>query len=306
MADFKSLSRSKPLRIASVGVGGVIALGAAASVAQSLFASQAGIIRGCVDKHGNLRVLGADASACGQHESSIQWNQVGPIGPAGPAGPMGPQGPAGAVGPAGASGPAGPSGPQGVAGPAGPPGRDGRDGAPGGGGGGALPVDPCSPTIASSASSQMFVKVDGIAGESTDDKHKDWIDVLAFGWGGVSTVTSGDLSIGKTQIGPVCFVKTVDKASAGLIGAVATGKHVKEVLVTFRKSGSRDQFEYLKYKFEDVLVSSLQPGGAGALPGEEVTLSFRTADIEYCQQNPDGTIGPCNKVTLDQNNPGGV
>ncbi len=28
-----------------------------------------------------------------------------------------------------------------------------------------------------------FLKIDGIAGESTDDKHKEWIDVLSFSWG---------------------------------------------------------------------------------------------------------------------------
>ena len=25
-----------------------------------------------------------------------------------------------------------------------------------------------------------FLKIDGIAGESTDDKHKDWIEILSF------------------------------------------------------------------------------------------------------------------------------
>lgn len=29
----------------------------------------------------------------------------------------------------------------------------------------------------------MFIKIDGIKGESTDDKHKDEIDVLSWSWG---------------------------------------------------------------------------------------------------------------------------
>ncbi len=28
-----------------------------------------------------------------------------------------------------------------------------------------------------------FLKIDGIPGESTDDKHKDWIEVLSYGVG---------------------------------------------------------------------------------------------------------------------------
>ena len=39
-----------------------------------------------------------------------------------------------------------------------------------------------------------FLKIDGIDGESQDDKHKDWIEVLSFSWGppgaGRSTTTS--------------------------------------------------------------------------------------------------------------------
>jgi bacteriocin-like protein len=29
-----------------------------------------------------------------------------------------------------------------------------------------------------------FLKIDGIPGESTDDKHKDWIEILSFNHGG--------------------------------------------------------------------------------------------------------------------------
>ena len=28
-----------------------------------------------------------------------------------------------------------------------------------------------------------FLKIDGIPGESTDDKHKDWIEILSFDFG---------------------------------------------------------------------------------------------------------------------------
>ena len=29
----------------------------------------------------------------------------------------------------------------------------------------------------------MFLKIDGIPGESTDDRHKDEIDILSYAWG---------------------------------------------------------------------------------------------------------------------------
>lgn len=156
--------------------------------------------------------------------------------------------------------------------------------------------------MASTSGSEIFVKIEGIPGESTDDKHKDEIEVLSFGWGGVTNPTSlssgSGAGSGKAQIGPICFVKTVDRASTELVGAAATGEHVKDVIVTFRKAGKAQQ-EFLIYKLSDVLVTSVQPGGAGVLPGEEVTLNFAKADIKYCQQMPDGSLGGCHTVVLD-------
>jgi hypothetical protein len=65
------------------------------------------VIYGCYTKSGGaIRVLDNTVSKCGNNETSISWNQVGPIGPLGPQGPIGP---AGTQGPIGPQGPAGPS-----------------------------------------------------------------------------------------------------------------------------------------------------------------------------------------------------
>ena len=36
-----------------------------------------------------------------------------------------------------------------------------------------------------------FIKIGDIAGESTDDKHKDWIQILSFNMGAAQPVTVG-------------------------------------------------------------------------------------------------------------------
>ncbi|MCJ7600165.1 MAG: type VI secretion system tube protein Hcp, partial [Desulfobulbaceae bacterium] len=38
-----------------------------------------------------------------------------------------------------------------------------------------------------------FLKIEGIDGESTDDKHKGWIEVLSYNWG-VSQMASASAS----------------------------------------------------------------------------------------------------------------
>jgi type VI secretion system secreted protein Hcp len=259
------------------------------------------VIRGCVERNGTLRVLEGDDN-CRKSETAIQWNQIGPQGLQGPPGANGAPGVAGPPGANGAPGEQGAPGAQGLPGPAGRDGRDGRDGVSGGGTG-SLPVDPCTPNMTASTSGDIFVLVDGIPGESLDSKHKDWIDTLAFGWAGVSNSMSasagGGGGAGKSTLGPFCFTKNIDKASTLLVKAAAQGQHIKDVSVTFRKAG-KAQLEYLKYKFEDVFVSSVQPGGTPSLlPGEEVTLNYQRVSIEYCPQLADGSLGACNEVVLD-------
>jgi hypothetical protein len=88
-----------------------------------------GVIHGCYDSGGNVKVIDASAT-CPKGYTALNWSQTGPQGtqgpqgPAGPAGSQGPKGDTGATGPAGAAGPAGPQGP---AGPAGPPGPSSLD-----------------------------------------------------------------------------------------------------------------------------------------------------------------------------------
>ena len=66
-----------------------------------------------------------------------------------------------------------------------------------------------------------FLKIDGIPGESTDDKHKDWIEVMSYS-SGVSQMAGGDRSTGGAATQGRCdhqdisIVKALDKASPTL------------------------------------------------------------------------------------------
>lgn len=138
----------------------------------------------------------------------------------------------------------------------------------------------------------MFLKLDGIKGESKDHKHKDTIDVLAWSWGisnaGTFHQGSGGGS-GKANFQDISFTKYIDKATANLMYACASGKHIKSGTLTVRKAGEKP-LEYLKYDLENILVSSVSAGGSG---GEErltenVTLNFGVVKLAYKTQDEKG------------------
>lgn len=142
-----------------------------------------------------------------------------------------------------------------------------------------------------------FLKVDGVPGECTDDKHKDWIEILSYSTGvsqshGGSRSGTGGAASGRADMSDFSVVKRLDKASPTLMLKCANGDHIKEVLVELCQA-TGDKQPYMKYKMTDVLVSSVRPGGASqggdTLPLEEV--SFNYAKIEYTYTQLDHNTG---------------
>jgi type VI protein secretion system component Hcp len=65
-------------------------------------------------------------------------------------------------------------------------------------------------SVANAATVDYFLKIDGIDGESTDDKHKGWIDVVSWSWGAQQPSARGS---GKCSMQDFHFVMRSNKAS---------------------------------------------------------------------------------------------
>ena len=138
----------------------------------------------------------------------------------------------------------------------------------------------------------MFLKIEGIKGESADDKHKDEIDVLSWSWGASQSGTmhtGGGGGAGKANFQDLSVTKWVDKSSHALIKAVSVGQHVKTVLLTVRKAGE-NPLEYIKFTMKDCLISSISTGGSGGEDRltENLTINFGNFAYEYTPQKEDG------------------
>jgi type VI secretion system secreted protein Hcp len=145
-----------------------------------------------------------------------------------------------------------------------------------------------------------FIKIDGIPGESTDDKHADWIEVLSYSCG-VTQTASGSASSGggasaeRADFQDFSIVKALDKASPKLALACADGTHIKEITLELCRAGG-DKLKYMEYKLGDAIVSSVRPGGSAGgsetLPLEEVSFNYGKIEWTYTQQKrADGSGG---------------
>jgi type VI secretion system secreted protein Hcp len=148
----------------------------------------------------------------------------------------------------------------------------------------------------------MFLKLDGIKGESLDHKHAGEIHIESWSWGMSQTGAhgaGGGGGAGKVSVHDISITKFVDKASPALMLHCCSGKHIPNGLVTVRKAGDKP-LEYLKMKLQDILISGVQNAGHGGDQlTENVTLNFAKFHVEYTEQKADGSGSPGGEMGWD-------
>lgn len=129
----------------------------------------------------------------------------------------------------------------------------------------------------------MFIKIDGIDGESSDRSHKGEIDVLSWSWGMSSSagVTGERIMQPKMGAGTLTIVKTVDRSSPKLHQHCNSGEHVRSVEVA---EGSR------AYTLYDVrLECGTASGAAGDRPTEEIAFYYNKIQFQYDKGDQDSS-----------------
>ncbi|KAF3998075.1 Hcp family type VI secretion system effector [Glaciimonas immobilis] len=150
----------------------------------------------------------------------------------------------------------------------------------------------------------MFLKINGIDGESSDKTHKAEIELLSWSWSvsQQSNMHAGSGGgAGKATVDDLEFQHFIDRASPNLIQYCLSGKHIDEAVLVVRKAGG-DPLEYLKLTMNDVLVTHVAPSGVSddeARPKEDVRLAFSRFKHEYVVQNAQGGSGGAITATFD-------
>ncbi len=139
----------------------------------------------------------------------------------------------------------------------------------------------------------MFLKLDGIDGESRDDGHKKEIDVLAWSWGMSQSGTThmgGGGGSGKVSVQDISVTKYVDASSHALMKTCSLGSHIKSGTLTVRKAGGKP-LEYVVIKLEEIIVTSISTGGSGGEDRltENISLNFAKYEYAYQPQKADGS-----------------
>src|SRR5205823_11292953 len=126
------------------------------------------------------------------------------------------------------------------------------------------------------AQADYFLKIEGVTGESEAtgfEKHMQ-IESWSFGCSNSGSSAQGTgLGVGKVSMQDFHLVVQNGCASPQLFLNCCKGNHIKEAVLSCRKSGGDgNPFTYLKVTYHDILISSFQTGGSNGsniLPMEQ-------------------------------------
>ena len=127
----------------------------------------------------------------------------------------------------------------------------------------------CAAQASAFNNKDIFLKIDGIEGESKDSKHEKWTDILDFSHAAIQSIQTGSPdAAGRGVFEPVSFKHVVDKGTPKLQEACMKGSHIKVAELHFCRAINAKQEVVYKVKFEgikivkaEVTVEALPEGG---------------------------------------------
>jgi type VI secretion system secreted protein Hcp len=153
--------------------------------------------------------------------------------------------------------------------------------------------------IPSMASADIFVKADGVAGDSVVRGHENEIQVsqLSFATTAASTASGG--GGGRAAPGAIVISHVVDRSSPLFFNRAVARTVVPSVKIELtRNTGGAVPMVYLRITLKNARVVSVSQSGGGSAT-EQVGFAFEAAQLQYYPQDKSGAAGPPVNVTWD-------
>lgn len=149
-----------------------------------------------------------------------------------------------------------------------------------------------------------FVQISGIEGESTDEKHQGWIEIIRFGVGVNQTVSTTASSCGgacaeRADFEDFIFRKLIDKASPRMAQACAAGTHIDKIVIKVCRAGT-EKVTFMTYTLKNCLIRSVATNSGSDVgykfPAETVKINYGTIEWRYTLQKRQGGAAAGNVV----------
>ncbi len=140
----------------------------------------------------------------------------------------------------------------------------------------------------------IYMKIQGIEGESHSEEYRNWFDVFSFSWGETnpaSTGGGGGGGAGRVNMADFAIMKRASKGSPALFLACATGRHFSRADIVVTRFASEEEQVFEHFVLSDVLITRYDiSGDAGDIPTDGCSINFRKIEFTQMYQGPDGQL----------------
>ena len=140
--------------------------------------------------------------------------------------------------------------------------------------------------MATAVQAAWYAKFDGIDGESRDDKHQNWIEILSA----KHEMHDAPGSANSAELGDFDLIKVMDSTTPKLTQPVCDGKAFKTVIIELCEPNEDGLEEcYMRYELEKVRITSYSfHGAADDIPTETLTLNYDKITTTFLPLVPRG------------------
>ncbi len=144
------------------------------------------------------------------------------------------------------------------------------------------PMIAATPSDSGPAGVQVFLKIDGVPGDSQHKGLESFIELSDFSWGSTHSSKNG-VGKGKPAADEVHFRAPVSSASPLLMLRTVTGETVSSAYLVVTKGGEQSPAsQFIKTEFTDVAFSSYDVEASNeGVPYDTATLSFGRIRFSY-------------------------
>lgn len=143
------------------------------------------------------------------------------------------------------------------------------------------------------AAYDVFLKIEGVDGESSAKGHEKWVDVLRWDWGVHNTGgSSGGSSAGggKAVFDDFSWVQRLDSSVVDLFKLVSTGKFAAKATLDVATTGA-GAYTFFQMEFDGVSPNKLNMQGSGADTSVFGAFGYDKVTLRYRPQDQKGTPG---------------
>jgi len=144
----------------------------------------------------------------------------------------------------------------------------------------------------------VYLQIDGIKGESSDERHKDWIECKSVSWGveqprSATASTGGGHTAERCEHRDIVITKLADLASPILLQTCSAGRTIPKAKLEFMRADAQgERIKYFEIELENVLIGAVSPSvDEGDILCEQVGFKFSKVRWKYTQQRVAGGAG---------------